>query len=223
MRQVVDTIVGIAQIVVHIGTDALLQQLLVLLDGLLVLSFSVRLVGFGLRHSLCAKGHQQHEQGQRSTGLRLLHLVLLHTVLDILYGRHGLLVDLVHVTLRIAGGIAFELTLVDSLDERHRRRLVHLTFQQLLRDILARQLLDGHIQLVAHIAPQGTQRLVVELIGTVVLHQAGGFLQSAGSHLIGHLATRLHQVGILDGSLTEDDKQRHEDQHEHCQVYQVVG
>ena len=80
-----------------------------------------------------------------------------------------------------------------------------------------RQLLDRHVQFVAHIAPQSTQHLVVEFTRLIVGHEFRGFLQTFGGYLVGLTRTTLGDVGILDSPLTEDDEQRdkhneHDDQ-----------
>ena len=76
------------------------------------------------------------------------------------------------------------------------------------------ELLDGDIQLVADITPEGAQYLVVELAWLVLGHELSCLLQSLGGHLVGLLATHLRHVGIIDGALTEDDEERDEDEGE---------
>ena len=85
-----------------------------------------------------------------------------------------------------------------------------------------RQLLDGNVQLVADIAPEGAQHLVVELRRLVGSHQTRRFLQALRGHLVGFTGTLLHDVGVLDGPLAEDDEQRDERQQQHTEP-QPVG
>ena len=87
---------------------------------------------------------------------------------------------------------------------------MYATIGQLLTDVIVRQLGHWDIELIAHITPQGTQHLVVELVRLVVGHQAGSQLQTLGGHLVGLLTTHLGNIGVVDGTLTEDDKQRDE-------------
>ena len=75
-----------------------------------------------------------------------------------------------------------------------------------------RELFDRDVEFVAHITPESTQHLVVELTRLVVGHQLRGLLQTLRGHLVGLASATLGDVGILDGTLTEDDEQR--DEHE---------
>ena len=81
---------------------------------------------------------------------------------------------------------------------------------ELLADILARELFDRHVQLVAYKTPEGTQHFVVEIALLAGSHQLSSLLQTLGSHLVGLTGTLLHDIGILNSPATEDDKERHE-------------
>ena len=82
-------------------------------------------------------------------------------------------------------------------------------------------MLNRDIEFIAHIAPQSTQHLIIEGTLLIVLHQLGSLLQSFGSHLVRLLATHLHHISILNGTLTEDNKQRDEQQTQHHQGNQI--
>ena len=139
---------------------------------------------------------------------------LLHDVFNFRYCRHCGLIGFAHVTLGIARGVTFELALVKGSNELMDGGFVNIAAGELLTDIVTCELLYRHVQLVADISPQGTQHLVVELAGTTGLHQLVSLLQTLHSYLVGFLATHLADVGIVDGTLTEDDKQRDERQGE---------
>ena len=136
----------------------------------------------------------------------------LHRSFNLFDGRHGLLIYLIHISLRIARSITLELTLVEGTDKLTDSLLTHMTVRQALTDIIMRQLFDRDIKFIAHIAPEGTQHLVVELTRLVLCHQVRCFLQTFRCHLIGLAGTTLGDIGILDGPLTEDHEQR--DKHE---------
>ena len=73
-----------------------------------------------------------------------------------------------------------------------------------------RELFDRDVEFVANITPEGTKHLIVELTRLVVGHQLRGLLQAFCGHLVGLTCTTFGDVGILDGTLTEDDEQRDE-------------
>ena len=75
-----------------------------------------------------------------------------------------------------------------------------------------RKLFNRDVEFVAHITPEGTQHLVVELARLVVGHQLRSLLQTLRGHFVGLACTTLGDVGILNGTLAEDDEQR--DEHE---------
>ena len=84
-----------------------------------------------------------------------------------------------------------------------------------------RELLNGDIHLVSYITPEGAQHLVVELTRLVLGHEQGSLLQALCSHLIGFLSTHLRHVGVVDGTLTEDDEERDEDQGEDNECHPI--
>ena len=118
---------------------------------------------------------------------------------------------LIHITLRIAWGITFKLTLIEGTHKLTDGLLVDLSFRQALADVVMRELFHRDSQFVAHIAPEGTEHLVVELARLVVCHQARSLLQALGSHLVGPFATLLGDIGILDGPLAEDHEEGNKD------------
>ena len=152
---------------------------------------------------------RQQPYRHRGTGLSG-SFALLHRGGNLRDGSQGRIIYLIHISCSIAGSIAGELALVQGSDKLLDGGVRDVVRRQLLTDIVARQLFDGHRQPVAHIAPEGTQHLVVELALFAVVHQAGGFLQSLRGHLAGFSGTLLHHVGILDGATAEDDEQGHE-------------
>ena len=91
---------------------------------------------------------------------------------------------------------------------------MNTTLGQFRADVIVRELGHRDVELVAHITPECTQHLVVELARLVGSHQARSLLESLGGHLVGLLATHSGNIGIVDGTLTEDDKQRDEHQHQ---------
>ena len=80
---------------------------------------------------------------------------------------------------------------------------------ELLTDVFTRELFDGHIELIAHIAPEGTHDLVVEGCRLSALHQFICLLQALHGYLVCTSGTLFHDIGILDGTAAEDDKQSH--------------
>ena len=81
-----------------------------------------------------------------------------------------------------------------------------MMLSQLISDIVVRQLGDGDIQLIAHVAPECAQYLVVELSLLTGHHE----LVRSTESFIGYLSAHLHDVGILDGTTAEDDHQGNE-------------
>ena len=153
----------------------------------------------------------------------LFPLTSFHRLLNLLDGRDSLIVNFIHITLRIAGCIALELTLVESAHKLTDGRLLDLALGKTLTDIVVRELLDRDVEFVAHISPEGSQHLVVELAGLVVGHQTGSLLESLGSHLVGLLATLFDDIRILDGPLTEDNEERDKDQCQHGERYPIAS
>ena len=64
MGDVLRTEVGIAQIVVEVGTGTLLEQLLIVLDGLMVVALQIFVVGIFLSDGSCTQRKQKHHQQQ---------------------------------------------------------------------------------------------------------------------------------------------------------------
>ena len=81
---------------------------------------------------------------------------------------------------------------------------------QFLCDIVAVELFHRNVELIAHIAPQRTEHLVVEGLALALEHQLAGFLQSFAGNLVGFLATHLHGIGMIQSTLAEDDQQHDE-------------
>ena len=77
-----------------------------------------------------------------------------------------------------------------------------------------RELLNGNVEFITHITPEGTQDLIVEGTGLPFLHELGSLLESLRSHLVSLLAAHLRDVGIVDGTLTEHDEECDEDKGE---------
>ena len=130
-------------------------------------------------------------------------------------GCHSLLIYLTHITFRVAWSITLELTLVESTDKLRYRLFVDITLRETRTDIIMRQLCYRDIQFVAHVTPESTEHLVIELTRLILSHQLRSFLQSFGGNLISFAGTSFGDVGILYCPLTEDDKQRDEHQGEH--------
>ena len=135
---------------------------------------------------------------------------------------HSVVVCLVHIAGRIAWGIAFKLTFVERLDKLVDGILLHLLAGKAVGNIVVRQFCDGNIQLVAHISPQRTKHFIVEFTLLLLLHQAVGYLESLGSHLVGLLTLTFHDVGILNGTTAEHDEQRDKQQQEEGQQHPIA-
>ena len=71
-RIVVGTIVGIAQVIVDVGTDALLQQGFILFDGFLIVLTGIGAVGLSLTHGM---GRERHK-GQKAAKPKTRHQAL---------------------------------------------------------------------------------------------------------------------------------------------------
>ena len=216
---VLSAIIGVAKIIVEVGTDALLQQFLVVLDGLLVVALRIGTVGLFLGDSPGSYRQEQHQQ-QYSRLRRTL--AFLHSALNLFYCSHSLFKYLVHITLRVAGCIALKLALVEGTHKEGDGILWYFANTESLGDIVVRQLLDGHVELVAHIAPKGTQHFVVELRRTVVAHQSRSLLQSLRRHLVGPSGTFACNIGIVDGTLTEHHEERDENECQNSQRQPVA-
>ena len=80
---------------------------------------------------------------------------------------------------------------------------------------------DG--QFVAHIAPECTQHLIVELARLVLCHQARSLLQTLGSHFVGPFAALLGDIGILDGPLAEYHEEGDEDEGQDDERAPIAG
>ena len=91
----------------------------------------------------------------------------------------------------------------------------------MLADVLTGELFDRHVELVTNVAPKRTKHLVVEFVLLAASHQFCGFLQSFGGHLVSLAGTLFHDIGILDGSLTEDDEERDEAQQQQRQAHPI--
>ena len=75
-----------------------------------------------------------------------------------------------------------------------------------------RELFHRDVEFVANITPEGTKHFIIELTRFVVGHQLRGLLQTLRGHLVRLACTTFGDVGILNGTLAEDDEQR--DEHE---------
>ena len=113
---------------------------------------------------------------------------------------HCRLEGAVHVAGGIAWRITLELALIESGSKLLYCNIVHIVGEEFLTDILTRELLYRHVQLVAHISPEGTHHLIVELALLALQHQLV-------ARLVGAL---LHDIGILDGSAVEYHQQHEE-------------
>ena len=82
------------------------------------------------------EGEQHQQEHEQHGGAVRLTILFLHDIFDLFDGRHGRLVRLVHVSCGIARSITLELTLVECLDERVHRLLVHMMLRELIRDIV---------------------------------------------------------------------------------------
>ena len=196
----------------------------------MIVALHIGAVGIGLRRGGRGKlwNHQrshtddQQQELQRCARLACRTPTLLHHSFNMLNCCHCLFIYLIHISLRIARSETYELTLVNSTDEIVNNLGVNAAFLKLAGHVVVRQLLHRNVQLVAHIAPKGAQHLIVEGTGLVLLHQGGCLTQSLGSHLVSTLAATLHQVGILDGTLTENQEKRHERHKEHQHGYPIT-
>ena len=114
---------------------------------------------------------------------------------------------LVHVSCCIAGRIPFKLTFVKSRQETLNDFLTHIPRTQIVGDVVARELLYGHVQLVADIAPQSAEGLLVERRRLPLLHQSASLAQTLCGHLVCLLAAQLSEIRVVDSTLAEDDEQ----------------
>ena len=89
---------------------------------------------------------------------------------------------------------------------------MNTTLSKLRADVIVRELGNRNIKLIAHISPQSAKHLIVELAWLIISHQACGLLESLGGNLVGLLTTHSCDVGIVDSTLAEDDKQSDEHQ-----------
>ena len=174
-------------------------------------------------------GSERNDCKQYKSGCATIHLVSRILFLAFLHRRsnagnscYSHIVNLIHIACGVARCIACKLTLVQRSDELADGIGCDIVVGKLLADILARQLFDGHAELVAHITPQSSQHLIVEVVGTTRLHQRSSLLQSFRSHLVSLAGTLFHDVGVLNSTATEDDKQRDKGQQQHAQC-QPVG
>ncbi len=150
-------------------------------------------------------------------------LTILHRVFYLRYGTHCRRERLVHISCRIARSIASIFALVDGADELRYRLFVNIMFVETLRDIVARELADGDVKLVADISPEGAEHLVVELAVVVLAHQFVGLAETFCCHLVSLLGAQLHDVGILDSTFAEHYQQHYERCDEETQDEPVVG
>lgn len=116
-----------------------------------------------------------------------------------------------HVALGIAGGITLELALVESSCKFIYRIVVDTEGAQFLADIIAAEVLDGDVELVADVAPEGSHHLVVELAALALEHQLVGTAQTAGGYLVGVVALHSDDVGAHEDGLSETVEQKSED------------
>ena len=137
--------------------------------------------------------------------LSLKEVLNLHNCLD------GSIKYLIHITTGITWSITGILTLVKGSDKLVDGIRIHATLRKSQTDILTRELGDRHIELVAHISPEGTQHLIIELALLACLQQLVSLTQTTDSDLVGTLATHLPDIGILYRTMAEDDEEGDED------------
>ena len=178
-------------------------------------------LGYGPRVNRSQRQAQQQGHANGSTATTARTPFAFHGVVDLGYGIHCCLESLVHIARDVAWGVALILTFVESLDEAVDYRLSHATLRQTLVDVLAREILHAYVQFVAHIAPQGTQHLVVECTRLPSRHEFCRHAQTLCGHSVGLFATLLHQVGVVDGTAAEHHKQRDEHHNQHCEPHPI--
>ena len=98
---------------------------------------------------------------------------------------------------------------------------MNTTLGQLLTDVIVRQLGNRNVELVANISPKCTKHFIVELAWLIIHHEFRSLFESLGGYLVGLLATHLGNIGVIDGTLAEDYKQRDEHQYKCGNAYHV--
>ena len=216
LGNIVCTIVGIAEIVVNLGRGTILEQLFVVADSLLVVALLVFGIGIVLgdcRYRRSAEAQHRQEQPYEGISGRMLLGVLASRIDCIFYFHnrcHCRFEGTVHIAGRIAWSITLELALIESGSKLLYCNIVHIVGDEFLTDILTRELLYRHVQLVAHISPEGTHHLIIELALLALQHQLVGHAQTLGGYLARLVGALLHDVGILDGSAVEYHQQHEE-------------
>ena len=124
LGDIVGTIIGVAEIIIEVGGDAVLQEFLVVLDGLLIVAFLVLRIRILLGDGRGREGSHQEECQYPQEGIRLLVslgtiLVLLASQIDGIFyfhdSSHCRFKSLVHITRCIAWSITLKLTLIQRL------------------------------------------------------------------------------------------------------------
>ena len=107
--------------------------------------------------------------------------------------------------------VTSELTSIQDIHELIRQGFVYTVFSQFCLYVILGQIGLRDTQLIAQIAPQRTQYLVVEFFLLVLFHQLAGVLQTSNRHLVRLLGTNQGDVGVFLHLLTinkeEYDKQ----------------
>ena len=127
------------------------------MGSLLVVFSSIEAVGTGLSSlRSCHACHRQEQQQQQYGHIRCGILRFLHCIGYLRNGRDSSVIDLIHISCSIAWSITGKLTLVEGTDKLTDGFLRDVISRELLTDIVTRQLVDRHVQLVTDITPQST-------------------------------------------------------------------
>ena len=153
-------------------------------------------------------------------------LLVLASLIDCIFYIHNRCHSRLKGAVHVAGGIAWRITLELALIQSRGKLLycciIHEVATQGFTDVVAVELLGWHIELVAHVAPECSHHLIVELALLALEHQLVGKAQTLGGYLARPVGTLLHDVGILDGTAAEHDEQYHEGDERHEQTDPVA-